>query len=573
MLGQLGFGQDFRASVSQNPVSVGSRFTLSFTLENTSGEITPPPISDFRIIFGPSQSSNFSFINGKSSRTTTISYVMLAEEEGTFTIPAATANTKDGVLKTDPIKLEVVKGNNNTAQSSSSKPQSSSQTPSVKGNGNVIIQIAPSKTTAHIGEPITVSYILYSRYSQLELGETDYPALSGFWVENINLGSVQWDDNLATINGNKYRRAVIKKQLLYPQRSGELEIPSFTQNVVVNRSFFNPGSRVSANSNAVKIRVKPYPSSAPGNFSNISGKFRIVSGISNQKVDVNEAVTYTLKISGQGNLKLLNPPEINFPSDFEVYEPKTNDNIRVNADGISGYREWEYIIIPRYPGDYKIPKVSFSYFDLNSKNYKTISTSEIDLLVEGSAISNTNGTVVNPKTDVALLNEDIRFIDIHWDSNFVKQKFGATRGLFWILSTAIILIFLLIALKVKKDQSLKQNQKEYKRKKASKLADKKLAKAKKHLSQKDQAGFYIEIISAIHGYIQDKFGFSKTDLSRNTLKEKLLAKGAAEEEINRLQELIDDCDMARYAPSANVNMESTYERAKATLQWLEKLQA
>ncbi len=577
----LGFGnvvaQKFEANVSQNPVSVGDRFKLNFVLENTTGKITPPALTDFVVIFGPSQSSNFSYINGKSSRTITVSYVLMAENPGTYTIGAAKASTEDGDFVTSPIDISVTKGSAQNTSSTTRSGNSQSSTavgPAAKApasGGNVIIQVVPSKTTAYIGEPVLIDYVLYSRYSQLELGETNYPALSGFWVENIDLGNVKWADRYTTINGMRYRKATIKRQLLYPQRSGKLSIPSFTQNVVVNRSFFNPGSKVSADSKPVTLDIKSYPKGAPSNFSNVTGSFRIASDVSKTTVATNDAITYKLKISGNGNLKLLNAPEINFPSDFEVYEPKTNDKFAVTGNGIQGSKEWEYILIPRYPGEYQIPEVRFSFFNPNTKKYQTIVSDVQSLTVTGEA-SNVGGTVVNPKSDVALLNKDIRFIDTDWQPS-TGGGLHAAKGIYWLVVLFMVSVGLGASLYVRKQQSLKQNTVVYKQRKAGKQAERQLSKAKSHLKSGDAAAFYVAVVDALHGFVQDKFNANKTQLSRESLKQLLLEKGASEEQFLELQQLIDDCDMARYAPSANVNMDSTYERAKNTLQWLGKLSA
>ena len=562
--------QSFVAAVSQNPVEKGNRFTLNFILENTSGQITPPPLGEFVVVFGPSQSNNFSNYNGKVSRTTTISYVLIAKDAGKYTIAPAKAETKDGVLKTEPIILEVVEGNNNN---SGQQQSSNSNNRTVDNAGNIIMEIKSTKNSVYVGEPMVISYTLYSRYSQLELGETTYPPITGFWVENLDMGSVQWDPNYATINGMRYRKAVVKKQLVYPQQAGELTIPSFTQNVIVNRSFFNPGSKVSAESNSLKITVKPFPSGAPADFSNSSGLYRISSEISTQTCNVNDAITFKVRLSGKGNLKLVNTPAIEFPGDFEVYEPKTNDKIAATENGISGYREWEYIVIPRYPGTYEIPKVTFSYFDQASKQYKRISTEAKSIKVEGSALSNNGGVVVNPKTDVTLLNKDIRYIDTNWEQNLAKTNFSAKSTLYWLLVGLIIVLCLGLSFYVRKQQSLRENTVVYKQKKASRFAEKKLSKAKSYLSKNDAPNFYVAVVDAVHGFIQDRFNLDKTKLSRDILKVNLTEKGASEGQVKELQDLIDDCDMARYAPSASVNMNDTYERAKKALQWLEKLSA
>ncbi|MGB0167438.1 MAG: BatD family protein, partial [Luteibaculum sp.] len=567
------YGQNFSAGVSQNPVKAGDRFTLSFTLENTSGKITPPKLTDFLVIFGPSQSSNFSYINGRSSRTITVSYVLLAEEPGTYTIGSATAETDDGKFTSDPIKITVTEGNTNSGNSASNQQSSSNAAPvqsNTDASGNVIIQVVPSRTEVYIGEPIELSYNLLSRYSQLELGETTYPSISGFWTENIDLGNVQWDSRYVTINGMRYRRATIKKQLIYPQRSGKLTIPSYTQNVVVNRSFFNPGTNVSAESNTVNIQVKPYPGNPPTDFANITGLLKMSTEISAQEVNVNEAITFKLKVSGEGNLKLLNPPQVNFPGDFEVYEPKTNDRIAVTANGIRGSREWEYIIIPRYPGDYEIPEITMSYFNQASKSYQTLRTNKIDLKIGGTASGAAGAISVNPKSDVTLLNKDIRFIETRWDQAG-KNDFYAGKWLYWIIALVMAALGLLLTYIKRKQQSLAGNVVAYKQKKASKLAMKHLSKARGYLKEQKSKEFYLSVIEAIHGFIQDKFSVDKTALVREELKRLLLSKGATEEQFAELQQLIDDCDMARYAPSAEVDMKSTFERAKKVLQWLEKL--
>ncbi|MFT6718854.1 MAG: hypothetical protein ACJAY8_001253, partial [Sphingobacteriales bacterium] len=315
---------DFKAYVNQNPVNTGDRFKITFELSNAEGEITPPPMTDFQVVFGPSKSSNFSYVNGKSSKSVSISYTVVANRAGTFTIPPATAVTKKGTLKTAPLRIQVNKGQA-AATANKSAPQQNNTKKNISSSDNLIIQAEVDKRSAYVGEGIVVKYVLYSRYQSLELGDAEYPKWNGFWVKSDKPEKVSWDPNLTTINGNSYKSVLLDRQVIYPQKSGEIKIDPMKLRVFINRSFFNQGTAFDLVSNRIKLNIKRLPNNAPASFNGSTGEYGIQASISPEdSAAVNSPITLKIKISGTGNLDLVSAPALNVPIDFESYEPKTS---------------------------------------------------------------------------------------------------------------------------------------------------------------------------------------------------------------------------------------------------------
>ena len=562
----------FQASVNRNPIPAGDRFTLTFTLSNIQGKVAPPDLKGLTVVFGPSTSQSYNYINGRSSSSSSVSYVLIAEKEGKVQIGRAKAYTDKGVLERAPIPVPIEKISYTGNATASNNTTTAQAAPSTTQTGDIILSVVPSKTKAAIGEPIAVTYYLYSRYQSLELGKYEFPPIGGFWCEDIKQESVTWDNQLATINGMRYKVAALKRQVIYPQKSGKFTVKPFEVECVVNRSFFSVGSTLKVKSNSPVIEVSAFPGGAPASFQGISGQFKLESSISSPTVKANEPITLKLKISGDGNLKVIADPQLNFPADFEVYDPKVNDRIRVTTSGLTGSREWEYLVIPRFPGEYTLPAYTFSYFDLATKSYKTLSSTPFTLKVSkgsGQAAGTFSGGGQN---QVKLLNRDIRYIYTDQLPENTLSPFSPKSAFFWIAFSSIPLALAGIALTSRKQKALRKDQVKLKASVANKIATKRLTEAKKALHSKNDSAFYEATSKALYGYLSDKFNIAAAELSSRSIAATLGLVGLSPVEVTRWTDTLDGCEMARFAPSAQITAAEVYQTAVELIANLEKNQ-
>lgn len=568
--GALAQEMTFNAKVSRNPVPAGERFTVTITLSNARAKISPPDMGGLQIIFGPSQSESTTIYNGKYSSSFQVSYVVLAEREGKYTIGKAKAYTDKGVLETDPITVVVEKsqyGSNGGGQpggASAAAPSPSNQ------KGDIILSVIPSKSKAVIGEPIQVTYYLYSRFPRLELGKYDFPAISGFWCEDLKQQSTTWENNLATINGARYQVAVLKKQVIYPQKSGKFQVKPFELECIVNRSFFSVGQKVKVGSNSPTIEVSPYPANKPLDFQEFSGNYKLESSISSRDVKANEPITIKLKISGDGNLKTITSPKLNFPSDFEVYDPKVNDRIRLTGSGLTGSREFEYLIIPRFAGEYTVPAFQMSYFDLGSRSYKTLSSQEFKIKVAKGSGQAAGAYTPSNQQQVQTLNKDIRYIITGPLVIDTMPPLTPDRPLFWILLGGLPLAVLITGFRRSKAKQLRKDQVKLKATKANKVANRHLATAKKALETKNTNLFYEATFKALYGYLSDRLSIPVGDLSRRVIELKLHGLQVDNVLVSDLLNTLDTCEMARFAPMSERSPEEIYQKSFDIINKLEK---
>lgn len=483
----------FTAYVDHNPVEVGDRFKLTFELTNAKGNITPPALVDFQILFGPASAQSYQFVNGQSSSSLSYTYTLMALKEGDYTIGAAKAETDKGDFTTKPLVIKVNKGSGQTQSSSntarqqqqkqfsnqgSSTPTESQNNVDTRGNQNIFIEIELSKKTAYEGEGIRASYVIYSRYNAIELGEFESPALTGFYSQDIKSENNSWDPSPVTINGMRYRRATVKQMMLYPQQFGDIKIDAIDMTCVVNRSFFNPGTKVRLKSNSPTLKVKRLPSPQPGKFSGFTGDFKVTSSISNTNVPANEAITLKVKVSGAGNLSLIQPLSIKFPEDFEVYDPKINNKYKTTVNGTIGAKEFEYLIIPRYEGQYTIDAFEFISFNPTTQKYVTQTMGPFNFAIaKGKGGDQGASVIMSNKSDVQLIGKDIRYIKYQTELKAKNRQFYGSF-LFWMLMALPILAVFISYVMLTKDRANKSDVIGYKKKKANKLIAKQLAQLK-----------------------------------------------------------------------------------------------
>ncbi len=392
----------FDARVDRNTFEVGGSIRLTITLANAQGGFTNPDIGGLTVVQGPFESSSYNYVNGRMSSTVSRTFVLTATKPGTYTIGAASARVGGGTLQSQPITVKVEKG----AGATTDKLLNDGQ----QRDRDLFVTINLSRSKLHVGEQVVATYTLYSRYPNLELSKYDLPQLNGFWAEEIDLGETTWEDQLRTVNGLQYRVAVLKKQLLFPQRAGKLRIEPLRITCIVNRSFFNRGSQVEAMSNPTDVEVMALPPNAPPGTQGAVGEFSFSAKLDREQLQADEALELTLTVSGSGNLKLIEAPELQLPPDVERFDPKLTDRIIINGSGMSGSRTFQYLLIPRHEGTLTLGPFAFSFFDTSTGAYRTLEAGPFTVQVTPGTSGEQARFSKPSKADVQLLDTDIRFL-------------------------------------------------------------------------------------------------------------------------------------------------------------------
>ncbi len=569
----------FTASVDKNKVGVGEQFELTFSLSGTTGgnNFRPPQFTDFQVLSGPNQSTNMQFINGTVSSSVSYGYVLQPRSEGKFTIGSASIQYGGKQLQTQPIDIEVTKG---APQQKSSSRQSADGDVGKQIGDNLFLKVIVDKSRVYQGEQITAIYKLYNRTRLTNLSVTKVPSLSGFWSEDLEeVKQIQFANEI--VNGKQYNVAVLKKVALFPQRSGTLEIDPMEVRCVVQlqnqrRSndifdqFFNDpffgnftNYEYKMQNEPLKIAVNPLPASSNvKGFGGAVGKFSMEVWLDKRETKTNDPVTLKVKISGRGNLKLLETPSIVIPPDLERYDPKISDNITHEGNQISGSRTFEYLLIPRHAGNLKINSFPFSYFDIEKKNYLTLNSPEFDLSVaKGSDVASAPVAGIS-KEDVKLLGEDIRFIKSGAMPLRRKGESFVGSPVFFVVSFTPVCSFIGFMFFVRRRQKVSGDVAGLRNRKARKIAQRRLGEAKKYLNGKKKEEFYTEISRALWGYVADKLGIPPSDLSVEAARSSLESRGIPVETINQITSTIEQCDFARFAQAGDsLQMSDVYTQA------------
>lgn len=538
----------FYANVDKNPVKVGDVFTYQITLENARAEITPPSFSDFTEVSGAMQSSNFRIVNGRQTSSITKSYRIRAHREGEFTIREASTYINGVAHHTEPITIKVGKGTSGQTTSSQSQGTYAQQS---TNDENVILQIQINKHKVSLGDQITATYVVLTRYRNFDLENYEFPSTPGFWVEEQRQDQLKWEPDYEFVNGIPYRKIIFKKQILFPQRAGKLEIKNFEITARINRSFLSAGEKLTAKSNTPVIEVLPLPDPAPDSFQGAVGKFNFEVNADRTEVNANDAINLNITISGSGNLKLIHEPHIDFPQDFETYDPDTKDRINVTGTGMSGSRSFHYLIIPRYAGNYEIPAIEFTFFDPQQKEYVTMKRGPFPIEVIGSSSVSSSMHTERAQSKITQSGEDIRFIKTQTSSLKPKgNQFFATTSYYLSMGMPFLGFILFLFLKKRKASQL-DDVEGTRRKKANKMARRKLKLAAIALKEDDSKTFYAEIFKALYGYMSDNLGISRSLLSKPVITENLKERNVDDELIDELIKNIETCEMARFAWPGN----------------------
>lgn len=588
LLVTVSLAQEFSASVDKTTVGQNERFQIYFTFQNGDlnrlSAFTPPSFKGLKILSGPNESRNMQIINGQVSGSLTYSFVAVAPNLGKITIESASVSFGGTILKSDPIIINIVKGTATNKQVDSKLGISPEEL-----NKNVFIRAIPNKNTIKQGEQLTVTYKLYTKLNISSPQISKLPTFNGFWSEDLETSqNIQFQVEM--YNGERYRAATIKKVALFPTKSGDLELTPFELRVPVivkskrsrndifddffNDSFFGRTETIEhlTKSNRVVIKVNPLPrSNVPESFTGAVGKFDFDINFDKEEVELNEAITVKARISGSGNIALLKLPDINFPTGFEKYEPKTSDRIsRKNI--ISGRKDIEFIIVPRIPGTKEIAPIEFTYFDLNKNDYVTLSSKSFTLNVkegEGNYAQNVSGYT---KEDIKLLNEDIRYINTS-DFDFIKREEIANVSIIFIFGLIFPLGGLLGLLVFRKRQDkLAGNLSLLRYQKAVKNAKQHLKQATKSLEANNISEYYNSLSQALFGYLGDKLAIQNADFTLDRAIDKLSENHVNPELIERIKRISEKCEFARFAPNA-VGKDSSGEIFKSVESIIEEVES
>jgi len=577
-------------------VANGEQFRLGFTLNENGSDLQLPDLSNFDVLMGPStqQSSSIQIINGKTTQTSSFSYIFIlrAKKEGKFTIRPASIKVNGKTYESNSLEIQVVKGEPQQAASQQSSQQQSGQQQQKQNEApsgniskeNLFVRVAVDKTNVSKGEQILATVKLYISQNVPLNGFDDVklPSYEGFWTKDIDVPT-QVNFTREVYNGKIYQVGILKKTILFPQQTGSIRIDPFEISCLVRErvrqqqsffdDFFDNYRVVKAKvvSDPVTINVKDLPGQ-PADFYGAVGNFNFTGSMDKNKVKANEAITLKLTVSGSGNLNLINPPKIQLPEDFEAYEPKTSDRVTASDNGLNGSISFEYLFIPRYAGDFTIPAVRFVYFNPATRQFETRTTSDFNVTVEKGS-DDQNSSVVNSfsKEDIKMLGKDIRYIKQNNPKLKTKGSsfYGTTEfyGIYILSLIAFAVFYVLNRKKIKESANIAL----VRNKRANKVALKRLKEAARFLKINQAEQFYESVIKALWGYLSDKLSIPVADLNRENTSSKLFEKGVDSEAVTELIKIIDDCEFARYAPSAfSGTMKEVYDGAAKVMGIFEK---
>ncbi|MDB5016823.1 MAG: protein BatD [Mucilaginibacter sp.] len=577
-------GIKFTASASKTEVGTGEQFEITFLVNANADGFTPPTFGSFQVLSGPNVSTSMESINGNSSVSNSYSFILMAVKEGEFTIGPATIVVNGRRFTANPIKIKVVKGR---PVPQNAAGRNAPDNTVMEGNPadlakSLFIRAVVDKTNVYQGQQITVNYRLYTRIG-IEQSQVDkLPDLNGFYSEDVKQlqQQVQW--SVETYKGQKYNVTDVKKTILFPEHSGNLTIdplgftflvrvPAPAQDVM--DQFFGSfkEEKFKVRSAPVTIHVKPLPDAGkPAGFTGAVGNFSIQASTDKTELKANEALNYKVKITGSGNIKLFVPLKINFPADFEKYDPKVIDTVADTDNGATGSRIYNYLLIPRHQGNYTIDPYVFSYFNPATGRYVSLSTKAFLIKVDkGTNEQNVTAFPDADKQDVKLLDKDIRYIKTN-DSGLGIQgdHFFGSPGYYLLIAFGPLVCLGAFAYrnKIRRENS---DIVKVKSRRAGKQAAKHLASAQQQLLAKNTKAFYEDVFKGLYGYLSDKLNILYANLNRETIASALRARSVDEQLISQLLDTLDLCEMARYAPVTHISQQEVFEKASGIINDIE----
>lgn len=586
-------------TICKKQVSVGEQFQVSYELNGDGKDFRSPNFTNFEVIGGPfsSTSSSVQIINGSVTKTNTQTYSfhLRAIKEGNFTMPQASITVDKKRITSEPCEINVVASQNGNSTYSGNSNNGNNYSQANDNAREVFLEAMPNKRKVYLGEQIVLTYRIYYTIPISQLTVSKSPSYAGFWTKDVTNNNGTLQQSSVIRDGKQYNVATIQEIVLFPQKSGKLVIDPLDISCLAqvrqqkNRSqsydpfedFFGDvfgttytNVRKDIKSQPIEIEVMPLPNNnKPQSFKGAVGQFTFTTKIDKSELKVNEAFTFTVTVSGKGNIELLELPKPIFPPDFEVYDPKISTSIKDNALGISGSKKAEYIVIPRVSGDFKLEYTEFSYFNPTLDKYETLRSDVSQIIVKKSENGTGNNTVYTPgQADIKYLGSDILHINA---SNNKLNITGLTfyMSTIYIIILCIMIIVFIVALVIfKRKVKLNKDQVLVKNKQATKVAKKRLNNAYNFLKTNNQNSFYEEFSQALWGYISDKLNIARSQLSMETVKEIMLDKNVGEDIVNEFIELLNNCEFARFAPGdSNKKMDDLYNKGIELITKAEKL--
>nr|WP_252734497.1 BatD family protein [Arenibacter algicola] len=562
----------FEMNLSKDVLGINERLRVDFTMNRDGDNFVPPDFEGFRVLMGPSQSISSSWVNGVRSFSKTYTYTLAPTARGKFTIKQATIVIKGETYKSLPKEVEVT--------AAVERPDGEKTVDDVADESlHLVAEI--SKTSPYLNEAVTVVYKLYASPSidVTNFRALDNPKYNNFWSQDIPV--TKYDVQNTTYDGKSYRSVILKRVVLYPQRTGELEIEPLSLDVSLQiptnkRDFF--GGRIFAQTNKTvsagnrTINVKPLPTEGkPADFSGAVGEFQFSVTTSKTHLNASESLQAKVAINGKGNLKLFEIPSLNLPSSLEVYDPEFNESVRTTLSGMEGNVSNSYTVVPTFKGKYPIPSIAFSFFNPKTEKYQTLSSGEIMInVLEGptsGAVDNT-GLSSNNKQRVVATGDQFVFNKIKPNLTAINNNyfFGSTSFfLWWLLPVLLIPLAILFG---KKREAIASDVEGNKIKRANKLARKYLSAAKKALGSKES--FYVALEKALHNYLKAKLKIETSEFSKDKIASLLSEKNVDEATREGFVGLLKNCEMARYSPFSDVQMQQDYNKASEVISQLDK---
>tara|TARA_R100001369_G_scaffold30236_3_gene53919 strand:+ start:12297 stop:14075 length:1779 start_codon:yes stop_codon:yes gene_type:complete len=576
-LGILSYAQNdetvtFEMNLSKEVLGINERLRVDFTMNRDGDNFVPPDFEGFRVIMGPSQSISSSWVNGVRSFSKTYTYTLAPTARGKFTIKQATIVIKGETYKSLPKEVEVT--------AAVERPDGEKTVDDVADESlHLVAEI--SKTSPYLNEAVTVVYKLYASPSidVTNFRALDNPKYNNFWSQDIPV--TKYDVQNTTYDGKSYRSVILKRVVLYPQKTGELEIEPLSLDVSLQvptnkRDFF--GGRIFAQTNKTvsagnrKINVKPLPTEGkPADFSGAVGEFQFSVTTSKTHLNASESLQAKVAINGKGNLKLFEIPSLNLPSSLEVYDPEFNESVRTTLSGMEGNVSNSYTVVPTFKGKYPIPSITFSFFNPKTEKYQTLSSGEIMInVLEGptSGAANNTGPISNNKQRVVATGDQFVFNKIKPNLTAINNNyfFGSKSFfLWWLLPVLLIPLAILFG---KKREAIASDVEGNKIKRANRLAKKYLSAAKKGLGSKES--FYVALEKALHNYLKAKLKIETSEFSKDKISSLLSEKNVDETTREGFVGLLKNCEMARYSPFSDVQMQQDYNKASEVISQLDK---
>lgn len=575
MTGLLSYAQEgvsFTAKLSKQKLGINERLRVEFVMNKDGDNFDPPDFRGFNVVMGPSQSVSSSWINGVQNFSKTYYYILTPTARGRFAIGQATVEINGKKYKTLPQTVRVTAAVDN--------PNAPKTANDIAGESiHLVAEI--SKNDPYLNEAVTVVYKLYVDLNNIV---TDYriidePTYHNFWSQEVP--GIERMPQKGTYQGKPYRYVVQKKVVLYPQKSGKLNIDPLSLEVVVEiptnrKDFF--GQRIYTQTSRIvssarhTLDVKPLPETGkPTDFKGAVGDFKFSVTTNKTQLNASESFQTQVAVSGNGNLKLFPLPEPELPSALEVYEPQYKEEISVPSSGIQGKVANSYTVVPEFRGKYTIPGIAFSYFNPKTEKYLTHYSKDITINVlggpAGNTPGNTNGAAASPQSIVPKSNS-FHFVKLSPNLSPISARYFFGSPTFYVLWVTPLLLLALAIFFLKKRGTLAGDAADHKVKRANKLAKKYLSTAKKALGHKE--AFYVAMEKGLHNYLKAKLKLETSELSKEKITRILQESHVEAEAINGFIALLKSCEIARYSPFSNVQMQNDYKKASTVIATLDK---